>query len=48
MPRIRRDSLLTLEAYARERADFRARVLPAVLFTAASATWPNGSPSTGT
>lgn len=27
MPRIRRDSLLTLEAYARERADFRARVI---------------------
>src|SRR3990170_6479859 len=27
MPRIRRDSLLTLEAYARERTDFRARVI---------------------
>ena len=27
MPRIRRDSLLTLEAYARERAAFRARVI---------------------
>ena len=27
MPTIARDSLLTLEAYARERADFRARVL---------------------
>jgi hypothetical protein len=27
MPRIRRESLLTLEAYARERADFRARVI---------------------
>jgi hypothetical protein len=27
MPRIARDSLLTLEAYARERAAFRARVL---------------------
>src|SRR6266436_4227726 len=27
MPRIARDSLLTLEAYARERTDFRARVL---------------------
>ena len=27
MPRIHRDSLLTLEAYARERAGFRARVL---------------------
>src|SRR5881394_4597321 len=27
MPRISRDSLLTLEAYARERKDFRARVL---------------------
>jgi hypothetical protein len=27
MPRISRDSLLTLEAYARERKDFRARIL---------------------
>ena len=27
MPRITRDSLLTLEAYARERKEFRARVL---------------------
>src|ERR1700746_3940502 len=27
MPRIARDSLLTLEAYARQRNDFRARVL---------------------
>ena len=27
MPRIRRDSLLTLEAYARERNDFRTRVI---------------------
>ncbi|HEV3238949.1 MAG TPA: DUF3501 family protein [Casimicrobiaceae bacterium] len=27
MPRIARDSLLTLEAYARQRAEFRARVL---------------------
>ena len=27
MPRIRRESLLTLEAYARDRADFRARVI---------------------
>ena len=27
MPRIRRESLLTLEAYARERAAFRARVI---------------------
>src|SRR5258708_12365284 len=27
MPRIARDSLLTLEAYARDRKDFRARVL---------------------
>ena len=27
MPKITRDSLLTLEAYARERKDFRARVL---------------------
>ena len=27
MPRITRDSLLTLEAYARERREFRARVL---------------------
>ena len=27
MPRIRRESLLTLEAYARERAAFRARVM---------------------
>jgi len=27
MRRIRRESLLTLEAYARERADFRARVI---------------------
>jgi len=27
MPRIARESLLTLEAYARERKDFRARVL---------------------
>src|SRR6266851_4703715 len=27
MPRIARDTLLTLEAYARERKDFRARVL---------------------
>ncbi|OGA13590.1 MAG: hypothetical protein A3G25_15370 [Betaproteobacteria bacterium RIFCSPLOWO2_12_FULL_63_13] len=26
-PKIRRDSLLTLEAYARERSDFRARVI---------------------
>lgn len=27
MPRISRDSLLSLEAYARQRADFRARVI---------------------
>ena len=27
MPRIERDSLLSLEAYARQRADFRARVM---------------------
>jgi hypothetical protein len=27
MPRIRRDSLLSLEVYARERSDFRARVI---------------------
>src|SRR6187401_682188 len=27
MPRITRDSLMTLEAYARERAQFRARVM---------------------
>jgi hypothetical protein len=27
MPRIARDSLLTLEAYARQRKDFRARVI---------------------